>query len=74
MSKREDPTMGPTAIEARRRRPAGSPPWDPWNGARVGLLIGGVAGGLAGLAVGWFAAGAIAGAGLGGWLGYRSQR
>ena len=60
--------------EERHRRPAGSPPWDAWNGARVGLIAGGIAGGLAGLAVGWPAFGAVLGAGIGGWIGYRSQR
>lgn len=50
--------------------PAGRPPWDPWNGARVGALAGGVVGiaavALAGSSLYWVglataAVGALAG-------------
>ena len=57
------------------RLPAGRPPWDAWNGARVGLLTGGLAGVLAVAVSGstaYWAALIVAAAG--GLLGYWTER
>lgn len=59
--------------------PAGRPPWDPWNGARVGIIAGGTAGVGVTLALSmtsfWLVpVGAVAGGVLGYWSEKRSQR
>ena len=59
--------------------PAGRPPWDPWNGARVGALTGGLLGALAvflaGSAAYWVVPiGGAVGAAAGYWVEKRKQR
>lgn len=57
------------------RLPAGRPPWDAWNGVRVGLLGGGLVGvlvvALSGTNAYWSALIVAAG---GGFLGYWTER
>lgn len=58
----------------RGRLPAGRPPWDPWNGVRVGLFAGGLIGviliAVSGWGLYWLA---LIPAAIGGLVGYRSQ-
>ena len=61
--------------QASTRLPPGRPPWDAWNGLRVGFFAGGVIGALglwvAGAESFWLA---FVAAAVGGVLGYRSER
>lgn len=59
----------------RETLPAGRPPWDTWNGARVGALAGGLAGVLVVALIGsgayWLA---LIPAAIGAVIGYRRER
>lgn len=59
----------------QRRLPAGRPPWDVWNGTRIGLLTGGLLGVLGVALFGsddyWIA---LIVAALGGAVGYLTER
>ena len=65
----------------RPRRPAGHPPWDKWNGIRVGGVTGAIIGAIAGVPTGggwaWVliaVAGTVIGGGTGYWLAGRRMR
>jgi hypothetical protein len=66
--------MEDMAEHQRTRLPAGRPPWDTWNGVRVGLLAGGSAGivviAVSGSDLYWLA---LIPAALGGAAGYWSE-
>ena len=61
--------------ESRHSLPAGRPPWDPWNGARVGGLAGGIVGILvtvvSSMTSFWLV---LVGAAIGGGIGYWSEK
>ncbi len=61
--------------EERSRLPAGRPPWDPLNGLRIGVLVGGVVGVTITLITPvtgiWLT---LAGGAVGGALGYWSEK
>lgn len=57
------------------RLPRGRPPWDPWNGARIGALAGGLLGVGAAVLLGssnYLAVPVVAA--IGAFVGYRSQK
>lgn len=59
----------------RDRLPAGTQPYDPLNGVRVGALAGGVLGGLIGLLLSWLTPWlVVGGAVVGAYLGYRREK
>lgn len=62
-------------MDRMRRLPAGTQPYDPLNGIRVGALVGGVIAAIVAVAIGFpsFWA-ALGGAVAGGVLGYRIER
>lgn len=58
----------------RPRLPIGRPPWDPWNGARVGVLAGGIVAFLGVWLSGWDRYWVtLVGAVIGGAFGYLSE-
>jgi hypothetical protein len=67
--------MGSMSEREPERLPAGRPPWDTWNGARVGLLGGGLIGilvvAVSGSNAYWSA---LIVAAAGGLLGYWTER
>lgn len=70
-------TNGPPAADTDQpmKLPAGRPPWDPWNGLRVGALTGGIVGVLVAVGLSITPLGPVLfGAIGGGVLGYRSER
>ena len=77
----EPPIMGSMGTEHHAGLPPGRPPWDKWNGIRVGGVTGAVIGAIAGVPTGggwaWVLitlAGTAVGGGTGYWLAGRSQR
>ncbi len=69
----------PVSDPTDQRFPAGRPPWEPWNGARVGAIVGGLAGLSAALLLSMtnylvVLVGAALGAAVGYWDAKRKQR
>ena len=70
----EGDVEGMSGSRDRLSLPPDRPPWDPWNGARIGVLVGGTAAFLGVWISGWDAYWVtLVGAALGGGAGYRSE-
>ena len=67
--------QSPADTDQPLKLPAGRPPWDPWNGLRVGALTGGIVGVLVAVGLSITPLGPVLfGAVGGGVVGYRSEK